>query len=557
MAVGFGFSVSDLCMGLKLIKDSVEALDNKRGAAEDYANLLLEVNSLHDALANVEGLLSSERLPHRQRVALERSSLACQDSVHTFLDSISAYQPHLYASAKSFTSKFRKVKWALCRKEDVAKLRAQLGRHASSINMLLITFQAKQNLESSKSAVSSVMASNMESNLAEMMQTMSLEQRQCLLFIIQQNKDLMQTLQDMRQMLAWQTALPPQVLLQQPIILLDPFGKLLPFHLEFIDSPECFVAVLRARFSNAGVSAAGLTKLDNHEFAIEDSRRKSPINMSRPWDRVFSSGQEVDMRMTFHRFACPPSTCPGCLEISDDDEEQVQCDNCGLFYQNIQAISKQSREWQQHLPKDQNVDIHGEQIPYILRHPRRKPELKAFRPPNETEDGLFEGYRRIQIVSQPLALLDPMFPALQLIEDFSHFAELVDEVPLHISPYRSIIKDLHSRAKEFIRQSDGDFPAFSSFSQIQQMRNRLTEESLTLRHYIDVLVRNLCNDPDTKVLVQYIKQKPNSRNTTGYYAGALLAMVNLSESAMSKDSKIPRPFSKDKIEWIMFDSRPK
>ena len=179
---------------------------------------------------------------------------------------------------------------------------------------------------------------------------------------------------------------------------------------------------------------------------------------------------------------------------------------CGLFYQNVQAISKNSKEWEQHFPKDENIKIEGEQIPYIIRHPQKKPELKAFRPPKETEDELFEGYRRILVVSQPLALLDPMFPALQLIEDFVHFAELVEGVPLHISPYRSDIKELHIRAKDFIRQRDNDFPAFSSFSHIEQMRKRLTAESLTLRHYIDNLIRNLYNDPETKILVKYIRQ---------------------------------------------------
>ena len=324
MAIGFGFSVSDLCMGLKLIEDSIKALDAKKGAAEDYANLLLEVNSLREALQNVEILLSAEGLPPTQKAALENLSFACQVCIDDFLDSSSKYQPHLGTSSKGFTSKFRKIKWALCKKEDVASLRAQLGRHTSSISMLLLTFQAKQTLASNESHFSSVLGTNVEMNIAQMMQTMSLEQRQCFLIIMQQNKDLLQSLQNMRQMLALQTTLPPQVFLQQPVILLDPFGKFLPFHLEFIDSRECFVAVLRARFSNAGVSDAGLSKLDNCEFAIEDTRRKKPIDIGRPWDRVLRPGQEVDMRMTFHRFACPPSTCPGCLEVNEDDEEQVQ-----------------------------------------------------------------------------------------------------------------------------------------------------------------------------------------------------------------------------------------
>lgn len=57
-------------------------------------------------------------------------------------------------------------------------------------------------------------------------------------------------------------------------------------------------------------------------------------------------------------------------------------------------------------------------------------------------------------------------------------------VPPEISPYRSEIEDLHVRAAKFVSQRDSNFPAFSSFSHIEQMRNQLTIESLTLRHYI-------------------------------------------------------------------------
>ncbi len=39
--------------------------------------------------------------------------------------------------------------------------------------------------------------------------------------------------------------IPQQVLLQQPVILLDAFGKIAPLHLDFIDSLDCFTAVLK------------------------------------------------------------------------------------------------------------------------------------------------------------------------------------------------------------------------------------------------------------------------------------------------------------------------
>ena len=324
MAIGFGFSVSDLCMGLKLIKESAEALDDKKGAASDYGGLLTEVGSLQEGLATVEELLQNDNLPKRQHVALERLVCECHKSIEEFIESISKYQPHLRYGTKGIVPKFRKMQWALSRKEDVAKFRLLLGRHASAINMLLITLQAKQSLVSKASHKNTIARIDSEAHLTNMMQTMSVEQRQSLLFLTQQNRELLRTIQDMRHMLEAQTRVPPQILLQQPVVLLDPLGKIAPFHLEFIDSPECFMAVLHARFVQAGVGRGGLSRLVNREFAIEDSQRKRQLDLDKPWSQVFRPGQQVDMRMIFHRFACPPSTCPSCLEMNDEDIEEIE-----------------------------------------------------------------------------------------------------------------------------------------------------------------------------------------------------------------------------------------
>lgn len=506
MAVGFGFSMSDLFAALKIIKDSVEAVNDKKGAAADYANLAAEIGSLWDGLETVEEIQSDPDLSEKQIAAIKRAVDACYDSLESFLASISDYQPHLAPNSSGFASNYRKIKWALCKKDDVAKFRAQLGRHISSINMLLITFQAKQNLDAKKPR-SNIMVKALQSeenSITGMMKGLSVEQRQFFMIIVQQNKQLMQSVEDMRMMLQMQAKIPPQVMLQQPVIFLDPFGKTAPFHLEFIDSSECFIAVLKVRFSNAGVTPAGLSKLDNHDFLIQDSRRRRPIDLKKNWSSVFRPGQNVDMSMIFHRFACPPSTCPVCLETNEDDHEQVHCRACGLCYQNVQAISSRSREWDPNLSAE--VSMSGDDIPYIQQQSGKRPEIKVFRPTQEAEDELFDGYRRVQLVSQSLDLLDGKFPALQLIEDFCRFAELLKGVPDDTSAFVPDIRDLSARAVQHLLQQRSSFPAFSSFSQIEQVRRRLGQESLDLRKQIDKLVYNLYNDTDTKELMKYVKQ---------------------------------------------------
>jgi len=98
---------------------------------------------------------------------------------------------------------------------------------------------------------------------------------------------------------------------------------------------------------------------------------------------------------------------------------------------------------------------------------------------------------------------------LQLIEDFVRFADLLDDVPTNISPYQEQINELRNRARHFIRRRDSESPAFSSFSQVEEMRKGLTVESFSLRQDLELLVRNLYNDPETKELVKYIKNSKN------------------------------------------------
>ena len=558
MAIGFGFSVGDLFLGLKILKDSIDAVNDSKGAAADFTALATEITSLQDGLEAIEELQSNSSFSIKQTSALDRAILSCQETIDEFLTSISKYQPHLQAKTSGLRSNYRKIKWVVCKKDDVTKFKAQLGRHASTITMLLVTFQAKQTLDTKASGHGLLVKAQClnESYIAGMLKDMTVEQQQLFMIVIQQNKQLLHSIEDLRSMLQTQSAVPPQVLLQQPVILLDPFGKLAPFHMDFIDSSECFMAVLKARFRRNGVTRAGIAKLENGDFLIQDTQRRRAIDLNKNWAAVFRPGQNVDMSMVFHRFACPPSTCPLCLEKNSDEEEheQIHCGGCGLCYQNVQAISKRSNDWL--LPSDwkRGLSISGEQIPYILRQPGKEPDLRIFRPLKESEDEFFHGYRRVQVVAQSLDLLDAQYPALQLIQDFCRFAELLAGVPEDTSAYIPEIRSLHARAVQHMLQQRSSFPAFASFWQIESVRGVLAEESLDLRRSIDMLVQELYNDKDTKALMRYMKDTYPSEHGKDYYTGVLTRMANLSDF---KKSNSPRVRSAEQMKWLLLDSKSK
>ncbi|KAI4194804.1 MAG: hypothetical protein LQ348_002563 [Seirophora lacunosa] len=146
MSAGFGFSVGDLVLGLKLIKQSIEALEDTKGSSADYQALSLEIDSLKDGLEAVEDLRLDQRLGAKSKacVAVQDAVSRCQRCIDVFLSTITKYQPWLRTvdpSGSAWKANLKKIQWALCKKDDVSRFRAQLERHSSSISMLLVTLQ--------------------------------------------------------------------------------------------------------------------------------------------------------------------------------------------------------------------------------------------------------------------------------------------------------------------------------------------------------------------------------------------------------------------------------
>ena len=176
------------------------------------------------------------------------------------------------------------------------------------------------------------------------------------------------------------------------------------------------------------------------------------------------------------------------------------------MYQRFQSISKQSSDWQVHATDRRGICIEGEQIPYILLHPESGPEMKAFDPPNVEEGPSLNEFRRVHIISQPLGLVDHLFPALKLIEDFTRFADLLEDVPLTLSTHLARVQDLSQRAKALLQERDAYSPAFASFLQVKQERKRLIAESFELRNGINNVVRDICDDPEAVEMVNHINK---------------------------------------------------
>ena len=138
----FGFSVGDFVASIELVRQLIKALEDTAGSSAEYRGLIKELYSLERALLEVKSL-DLDVSQHAQQIALRQAATQCQQTIDEFLVKIRKFQPSLRigGSKSSWRDGLRKVEWALYKKEDVQKFRAQLNGHTASINILLMTVQ--------------------------------------------------------------------------------------------------------------------------------------------------------------------------------------------------------------------------------------------------------------------------------------------------------------------------------------------------------------------------------------------------------------------------------
>lgn len=325
MAVPFGFSISDLVGGIKVIVTCIEAIHDVKGASAHYQALTIELQSLQSGLEAIDEL-RLERTAQKQHAAIAEAVGRCRCCIEAFIQRIAKYQPWLQPGLQGWKANVRKIQWMMCKKDDVVKFKADLERHSSSINMLLATLQVRQNLDlrqeqescrqilEATHVATTTVHTGMTSTIATINES-STQQQDLFQRLMLSNQQLVREVVQLQSMLQRQNTLelekqiPPQVLLQRPVVLLDACGKMAPFHLEFINSMEAFVAVLKVRFKQNGVSSQGLKKLDRLEFELHDRQQELPVTGR--WEKIFKPGQKVDMTMVFRHYGLQDS-CPSC-----------------------------------------------------------------------------------------------------------------------------------------------------------------------------------------------------------------------------------------------------
>ncbi|KIW11410.1 hypothetical protein PV08_10710 [Exophiala spinifera] len=347
----FGFSAGDIITSINLIKDVIKALRSTRGASCEYVDLTFELYGLQDALREIQ-ILHPQLEQGSLQASLAAAAQKCQATIDNFIEGLKKYQPCLGNSngeSHSWRGTLRKIQWQICKKDDIVNFRAEIGSHSHSIHMLLLNYQVqtaqlqrktleeqnadlKDNTEVLKQLEVAVHETKTEyGNLCRDVQN----SMAVITNIERMGQTIMQVsasgYQTLHLLESLRNSIPAPVLLQNPIIFRDALDRVAPIHLDWIDSWEAFLAVLRLRFEDVGAQ-----KIRRGEFILQDPAA-GDIDFSRPWKVCFSPGQQIEMFVTSkRREKVGNATCPVCRqEHVGDSSVEIECERCHRTFRRV------------------------------------------------------------------------------------------------------------------------------------------------------------------------------------------------------------------------------
>lgn len=143
MPITFG-SIGDIISVSLLIKDLVKCLDESRGSSAEYQAVIRELWSLDQALLEVELLLGSckqSRELNGLRETANDCAEQCRKCIVDFRDKAKRYHKALQGrgTGNLVRDTSAKLRWHISEKDDLAKFRAGITAHCSSLNILLAT----------------------------------------------------------------------------------------------------------------------------------------------------------------------------------------------------------------------------------------------------------------------------------------------------------------------------------------------------------------------------------------------------------------------------------
>ncbi|KAF4631435.1 hypothetical protein G7Y89_g6695 [Cudoniella acicularis] len=447
MSVGFGFSVGDFIAAIELVSTVIDALRESGDASSEYREVVRQLYTLETALLRVKRL-EVDPTQTAEVIALQQAAAQCQRTIDDFWKKVQKYQPHLRAGGSSSRLKdgWMKIKWAVCKKEDVAKFKADLVGHTESIQLLLMVMQMGSATIHGKrqDQQNQTLSGKVQESYFSCMQRLStiagtvqigIEQGKRLLEmttrVLQTNIQVFQVVLDIQKVIK---RIPGQVERQQPAL----------------------VTFLKVNFKRIGSAAEVIERGD---FAIQDSITKKDVNLASDWDVCFSPGQRVEISMVFKRKASPTSSCPTCKTAClRGIEEDIECQNCGLIFRRVENLDSDPE------PDLKNVSLSkspsGSVKPFLGPQPPLRTSRKRKRGNDPDDVDELSLFRRIRIytkaenlIDDGFALADNMRVEVYELRNSGWFTAAVGFISIYGSEHFRTLSDW----EELLKEADGCF----------------------------------------------------------------------------------------------------
>ena len=146
MTVPFGFSIGDVIAGIRVIKTTIDALHSTRGASKDYQQLSSALQTLNESLDTVRSIPLDPHHDAQQSAAITTAVQRCQQTIDSFLECMNKFELLKQTDlSRGWSTRVvavaRKIQWAVCMKEDIAKFTEDLYKKIEEIGLLIATLQ--------------------------------------------------------------------------------------------------------------------------------------------------------------------------------------------------------------------------------------------------------------------------------------------------------------------------------------------------------------------------------------------------------------------------------
>ena len=136
----FGFSVGDLIRGVELIVEAVHSLNETKGARAEYSKFIHELACLQKALEQIRSLCP-DITDSASFLNIKNTVTECSDCIEDFMSNNNRFKVLESVSPVPWTlsgwrTRGRMMRWAICKKADIAKFRGEVHRHIQNIQLL-------------------------------------------------------------------------------------------------------------------------------------------------------------------------------------------------------------------------------------------------------------------------------------------------------------------------------------------------------------------------------------------------------------------------------------